>query len=72
MALWSPNPAQWLTNRPYPAAQLVRLQLAVGGVLWFPNLAVPDPTLALPVLFAICNLCAIEVSLRLIFFSPQG
>ncbi|XP_043228720.1 cytochrome c oxidase assembly protein COX18, mitochondrial-like [Amphibalanus amphitrite] len=43
------------------AAQLVRLQLAVGGVLWFPNLAMPDPTLALPVLFAVCNLCAIEV-----------
>ena len=39
----------------------MRLQLAVGGVLWFPNLAVPDSTLALPVLFAVCNLCAIEV-----------
>lgn len=43
------------------AAQLVRLQMAVGGVMWFPNLAAADPTLVLPVLFALCNLCAIEV-----------
>ncbi|XP_037088430.1 cytochrome c oxidase assembly protein COX18, mitochondrial-like, partial [Pollicipes pollicipes] len=42
-------------------SQLIRLQLAVGGVLWFPNLAAPDPTLVLPLLFGLCNLCAIEV-----------
>ncbi|CAN7993956.1 unnamed protein product [Ixodes hexagonus] len=42
------------------AAQALFLQLSVGGVLWFPNLTLPDPFYVMPVLLGISNLLNIE------------
>ncbi|XP_014262111.1 mitochondrial inner membrane protein COX18 isoform X2 [Cimex lectularius] len=43
------------------AAQVLYLQLAVGGFLWIPNLAQPDEYLILPIILALSNLSIIEI-----------
>lgn len=48
----------------HSAAQFVYTQLSVGGMLWIPNLTIPDGSFILPLLLVLVNLTNIEVSIE--------
>ncbi|XP_013786448.1 mitochondrial inner membrane protein COX18-like [Limulus polyphemus] len=43
------------------AAQVVFMELSVGGTLWFSNLAIPDSSLAIPIMLGLVNLVIVEM-----------
>ncbi|XP_076328162.1 cytochrome c oxidase assembly protein COX18, mitochondrial isoform X1 [Tachypleus tridentatus] len=43
------------------AAQVVFMELSVGGTLWFSNLTVPDTSLAIPIMLGLVNLVIVEM-----------
>ncbi|KAF6208265.1 hypothetical protein GE061_016719 [Apolygus lucorum] len=51
-------------------SQLAYLQLTVGGLLWIPNLAIPDSTWLLPVILGLTNLMIIEMQAVRRFSKP--
>uniref|UniRef100_A0A0K8SM43 Membrane insertase YidC/Oxa/ALB C-terminal domain-containing protein n=1 Tax=Lygus hesperus TaxID=30085 RepID=A0A0K8SM43_LYGHE len=51
-------------------SQLAYLQLTVGGLLWIPNLTIPDSTWLLPVILGLTNLMIVEMQVVRRFSEP--